>query len=91
MKVAIEETFTSIIGSSLTTVAGFLALCAMNLTLGKDIGLVMAKGVICGLICVLTLFPALILTLDKYIEKTKHKVFLPKFKGLQKFSIKNLN
>lgn len=89
MKVAIEETFTSIIGSSLTTVAGFLALCAMNLTLGKDIGLVMAKGVICGLICVLTLFPALILTLDKYIEKTKHKVFLPKFKGLQKFSIKN--
>ena len=87
MKVAIEETFTSIIGSSLTTVAGFLALCAMNLTLGKDIGLVMAKGVICGLICVLTLFPALILTLDKYIEKTKHKVFLPKFKGLQKFSI----
>ena len=68
MQIAISETFKSVIGSSLTTIAGFLALCSMDLTLGKDIGLVMAKGVFFGLVCVLTLFPALLLALDKYIE-----------------------
>lgn len=82
MKVAIEDTFKSVIGSSLTTIAGFLALCAMDLTLGKDIGLVMAKGVFFGLLCVLILFPSLLLLFDDKIEKTKHKNFVPKFNKL---------
>lgn len=89
MDYAISNTFESVMGSSLTTVAGFLALCAMNLTLGKDIGLVMAKGVICGLICVLTLLPALLLVFDNIIQKTKHKEFLPKFKTIQNFVVKH--
>lgn len=89
MEEAIQETFKSVIGSSLTTIAGFLALCFMDLTLGKDIGIVMAKGVLFGLICVLTVFPALLLVFDKYIEKTKHKVVLPQFKKLQNFSLKH--
>lgn len=88
MATAITETFKSVLGSSLTTIAGFLALCGMNLTLGKDIGLVMAKGVLCGLICVLTLFPALLLMFEKTIEKTKHKTFLPKFEVIQKLATK---
>lgn len=88
MEIAIQETFQSIIGSSLTTIAGFLALCAMSLTLGTDIGIVMAKGVLCGLVCVLTLFPALLLVFDKWINKSKHKVIFPKFKGIQKVAIK---
>lgn len=87
MQEAITETFHSVLGSSLTTIAGFLALCMMKLTLGKDIGLVMAKGVLCGLVSVLTLFPALLLVCDKWIEKTQHKSLLPEFKRLQKFSI----
>ena len=87
MQEAITETFHSVLGSSLTTIAGFLALCMMKLTLGRDIGLVMAKGVLCGLVCVLTLFPALLLVCDKLIEKTQHKSLLPEFKRLQKFSI----
>jgi hypothetical protein len=85
MTSAIVETFTSVFGSSLTTIAGFLALCTMNLTLGVDIGLVMAKGVLIGVICVLTLFPSLLLVFDKYIEKTKHKQLLPKFRKVQNF------
>ena len=89
MELAIKETFSSILGSSLTTFAGFLALCTMQLTLGKDIGLVMAKGIVCGLITVLTILPALLLICDKLIEKTKHKVLLPKFNFLQKISINN--
>jgi len=88
MQTAIEETFKSIIGSSLTTIAGFLSLCGMSLALGSDIGIVMAKGVIWGLICVLTLFPALLLVFDKAIEKTKHKTILPTFSSIQKFAIK---
>ena len=91
MQEAITETFHSVLGSSLTTIAGFLALCMMKLTLGKDIGLVMAKGVICGLICVLTLFPSLLLVCDKLIKKTHHKSLLPEFKKLQNFSIKYHN
>ena len=87
MQEAITETFHSVLGSSLTTIAGFLALCMMKLTLGRDIGLVMAKGVLCGLVSVLTLFPALLLVCDKVIEKTQHKSLLPEFKRLQKFSI----
>lgn len=87
MSQAITETFKSVVGSSLTTIAGFLALCFMNLTLGKDIGIVMAKGVLFGLICVLTLFPSLLLLFDKSIEKTEHKNYIPKFKHIINFSI----
>ena len=88
MSSAIVDTFKSVIGSSLTTFVGFLALCTMDLTLGTDIGLVMAKGVLMGLICVLTIFPSLLLVFDKAIEKTKHKVYFPEFKCLQNFSRK---
>lgn len=88
MELAIKQTFTSVIGSSLTTFAGFLALCTMDLTLGIDIGIVMAKGVVFGLVCVLTLFPALLLMFDKAIDKTKHKNFFPEFRHLQKIPIK---
>lgn len=86
---AIAETFTSVAGSSLTTIAGFLALCSMNLTLGRDIGIVMAKGVLFGVIGVVTILPAFILCFEKIIEKTKHKNIFPKFEKLKNFSIKN--
>ncbi len=89
MSIAISKTMTSVIGSSLTTIAGFLALCSMDLTLGKDIGIVMAKGVLFGLVCVITVLPALILTFNKAIEKTKHKEVLPKFKTITKFVTKH--
>ncbi len=89
MQEALKETFKSVIGSSLTTIAGFLALCGMKLTLGMDIGLVMAKGVLCGLLTVFTLFPALLLVFDKQIEKTKHKNIIPEFKKTQSFIIKH--
>lgn len=89
MAIAIGKTMTSVVGSSLTTIAGFFALCSMNLTLGKDIGIVMAKGVLFGLICVVTVLPALILTFNKSIEKTKHKEILPKFKHVSDFVIKH--
>ena len=85
---AISATFKSVIGSSLTTIAGFLALCSMDLTLGKDIGIVMAKGVLFGLLCVIIIFPSLLLVFDKVIEKTKHKNFLPKFDKLTNLIIK---
>lgn len=88
MATAIGKTFVSIIGSSLTTIAGFLALCSMNLTLGKDIGLVMAKGVLFGVICVVTVLPTMILALNKLIDKTRHKPVFPKFTGLKNFIIK---
>ena len=86
---AISETFMSVVGSSLTTIAGFLVLCTMQLTLGKDLGLVMAKGVFLGVVCVLTVFPSLLLVFDKYIEKTKHKNILPKFNKLNAFVVKH--
>lgn len=85
MSDAIVQTFKSILGSSLTTFAGFLALCTMDLLLGKDIGLVMAKGVLFGLLTVVTIFPAFLLIFDKQIDKTKHKILLPEFKKLPKF------
>lgn len=88
MSNAIYETMVSVVGSSLTTIAGFLALCTMNLTLGKDIGIVMAKGVLIGVICVLTFFPALLLVFDKAIDKTKHKQLLPEFKKVKEFVMK---
>lgn len=74
---AISQTFSSIIGSSVTTVAGFIALCFMSFTLGKDIGIVMAKGVIFGVLVCVTVLPSMILCCDKLIEKTKHKPLLP--------------
>lgn len=89
MKVAIQKTFTSVLGSSLTTIAGFLALCSMNLTLGKDIGIVMAKGVLFGVISVITILPAMILQFNGLIEKTKHKEIFPKFKHIKEFNIKH--
>ncbi len=79
MAEAISKTMVSVMGSSLTTIAGFLALCSMNLTLGKDIGIVMAKGVLLGVICVITVLPAMLLTFDNLIEKTRHKEIMPKF------------
>lgn len=79
MAEAIEKTFVSITGSSLTTIAGFAALCVMQLTIGKDIGIVMAKGVVIGVISVITILPALLLIFDKLIEKFQHKTILPSF------------
>ena len=77
MAVAIGNTLTSVVGSSITTVAGFIALCFMSFTLGKDIGIVMAKGVIFGVLVCVTVLPSMILCCDKLIEKTKHKPLLP--------------
>ena len=89
MSVAIEKTISSITGSSLTTIAGFLALCIMDLALGKDIGLVMAKGVLFGVICTVTVLPSMILVFDKLIHKYQHKVLLPKFEKSSEFIIKH--
>ena len=89
MSEAIQETFNSVTGSSLTTIAGFLSLCGMSLTLGKDIGLVMAKGVLMGLISVLTILPSLLIIFDKVIEKTNHKIIFPQFKLLQTIATKH--
>ena len=89
MSKAITSTLVSVLGSATTTIAGFLALCSMNLTLGRDIGLVMAKGVLIGLICAVTILPAAILMFDKAIEKTRHKEILPKFTKVRDFSIKH--
>lgn len=86
---AIEATIESVVGSALTTVAGFLALCVMELALGKDIGLVMAKGVVIGVICTITILPALVLTFDKVIHKYKHKNILPTFQKSSSFIIKH--
>ena len=74
---AISQTFSSVIGSSVTTVAGFIALCFMTFTLGMDIGVVMVKGVIFGVLACVTILPSMILCCDKLIVKTKHKPFLP--------------
>ena len=82
MAVAIHETLTSVVGSSVTTIAGFAALCFMSFTLGRDLGIVMAKGVLLGVIGCVTVLPALILVLDKPLQKTKHRSILPKMNGL---------
>lgn len=74
---AIADTFKSVAGSSVTTIAGFLALCVMTFALGRDMGIVMAKGVVIGVVCCVTVLPAMILVFDKAIEKTKHKALLP--------------
>ena len=82
---AICKTMTSISASSLTTIAGFLALCAMQLTLGRDIGVVMAKGVALGVVCTIVILPALILFFDKWVEKYRHRTFIPKLTRLSHF------
>jgi predicted RND superfamily exporter protein len=84
MAKAIAAAFTSLSGSSLTTIAGFLALCFMRLTLGRDIGIVMAKGVVLGVATVVLVLPALLLLFDKHIEKHKHKSLLPDFTKLNR-------
>lgn len=81
MAAAISETLTSVVGSSVTTVAGFAALCFMSFTLGRDLGLVMAKGVILGVIGCVTVLPALILIFDKPLQKTKHRSIIPNMNG----------
>ena len=89
MEEAISETFTSVVGSSLTTIAGFLVLCTMKLTLGTDLGIVMAKGVLLGIISVLTIFPSLLLFFDKQVTKTKHKKLMPNFNKINTFIVNN--
>lgn len=82
MAAAIHETFRSVIGSSVTTIAGFIALCFMTFTLGRDLGIVMAKGVLIGVMGCVTVLPSLILILDKPLEKTMHKSLIPSTKKL---------
>lgn len=85
---AIANTITSVVGSSVTTVAGFIALCFMSFTLGLDLGIVMAKGVVFGVLCCVTVLPSMILILDKAIEKTSHKNILPSFNRFSDFVCK---
>lgn len=87
MASAIQGAFLSLSGSSLTTIFGFLALCFMDLSLGKDIGLVMAKGVVFGVLTVTIVLPALVLQCDKIIHKYRHRSFIPKFEKLNNFVI----
>ena len=90
MACAINQTFTSVLGSSITTVAGFIALCFMSFTMGRDLGIVMAKGVILGVVGCVTVLPAMILLLDKPLQKTKHRCLIPDMtkasKGLLKIA-----
>ena len=86
---AISATFTSVLGSSITTVAGFVALMFMSFTLGLDLGIVMAKGVVFGVIGCVTILPSMILVFDKLIEKTKHKPLMPEFDRIPKFVAKH--
>jgi hypothetical protein len=83
MAVAVHNTFTSVLGSSVTTVAGFVALCFMSFTMGRDLGIVMSKGVILGVIGCVTVLPALILVFDKPLRKTKHRPIIP---NMRKFA-----
>ena len=89
MALAIQSTISSVIGSSITTVAGFVSLCFMSFTLGMDLGIVMAKGVVFGVISCVTVLPAMILVFDKAIEKTSHKVIMPEINRISKFVIKH--
>lgn len=86
---AIADTFKSVAGSSITTIAGFLALCVMTFTLGRDMGIVMAKGVVMGVICCVTVLPAMILVFDRVIEKTKHKPLIPSLDKISGFITKH--
>ena len=89
MVVAIHQTFTSILGSSLTTIAGFVSICFMSFTLGKDLGIVMSKGVVLGLLNTVVLLPCVIRVLDTAIEKTSHKPILPNVGGIGRFVVKH--
>lgn len=89
MAEAIAATITSVVGSSVTTVAGFIALCFMSFTLGMDLGVVMAKGVVFGVIACVTVLPSMILMFDKGIQKTRHRPLLPKFSKLPDFVSKH--
>ena len=84
MAVAIKETLASVVGSSITTVAGFIALCFMSFTMGRDLGIVMAKGVLLGVLGCVTVLPALILVFDKPLQKTRHKSLIPNMGGFAK-------
>ncbi|MDE6924587.1 MAG: MMPL family transporter, partial [Acetatifactor sp.] len=88
MSAAIGKTVTSVVGSSITTVAGFVALCFMSYTLGLDLGVVMAKGVVLGVIGCVTTLPSMILALDKVLEKTRHRSLLPDMKRISDFVTK---
>lgn len=88
MEVAIQETLTSVVGSSITTVAGFIALCFMTFTMGRDLGIVMAKGVLLGVLGCVTVLPAMILILDKPLQKTKHKALIPNMGKVAKGIVK---
>ncbi|MCI9253042.1 MAG: MMPL family transporter [Lachnospiraceae bacterium] len=85
---AIKATITSVVGSSITTVAGFIALCFMSYTLGLDLGLVMAKGVVFGVLGCVTILPSMILVLDRFIEKTRHRPLMPDFGKIVRFVVK---
>lgn len=89
MGYAIADTFRSIMGSSVTTIAGFAALCFMTFALGRDLGIVMAKGVIIGVLCCVTLLPAMILTFDKQIERTAHRPLIKSVDGVSGFLTKH--
>ena len=89
MAVAIDKTLVSVVGSSITTVAGFIALCFMSFTLGLDLGVVMAKGVVLGVVCCVTVLPALILTCDKAISKTTHRPIIPDFSNISSWIVKH--
>ena len=89
MAVSIEAAFTSLSGSSLTTIAGFAALCFMQLTLGKDIGIVMAKGVAIGVLTVIFVLPAMLLLFDKQITRHIHRTLLPSFDGVNRRIVRN--
>lgn len=86
---AISNTLTSVIGSSITTVAGFVALCFMSFTLGLDLGVTMAKGVVFGVICCVTVLPSMILVFDKAIDKTRHKAIIPDLGVISRWVVKH--
>ena len=88
MAIAIKETVSSVLGSSITTVAGFIALCFMTFTLGRDLGIVMAKGVLLGVLSCVTVLPAMILVLDKPLNKTMHRSLIPSTKKLARGIVK---
>lgn len=88
MAKAISSTIVSVVGSSITTIAGFIALCFMSFTLGMDLGIVMAKGVLFGVVGCVTILPSMILIFDKAISKTRHKALIPEMKRIPKFIIK---
>ena len=85
---AVQKTFSSILASSLTTIAGFLAMCTMRLTLGRDIGIVMAKGVLLGVVSTVTILPALILTFRRSIARHTHRTFIPKLRRTSRFVVR---